>query len=238
MSTESESFQLRGFAKVPRVFTPDESAEMRRQVERYLEEVAPTLAEPAVIRVPDKPGETTEGPKPAVFMSRMDLHDPWFFEFRGDPRLAKIAADFLGGPVEVQHVQFLDIVPGVCRPTPPHQDAPIFSIEPSHAVTFWMPLVEVDESNGCMHYVPGSHWQDSLPHAESGPRTLAEVGDSLERGVAVPASPGDVVAHHCHTIHYSSDNKSGENRWALALHYYPVGVRRFDETEWKRRRAG
>ena len=238
MATDGEQFQLKGFAKLSGVFSADEAAEMRTQTERYLNEVAPDLPGAAVVQLPDNIPGAVEGVSRIVFMSRMDLHDRWFDTFKRDPRLAEKARELLGCEVEVQHVQFLDIIPGVCRATPPHQDAPIFSIEPSHAVTFWMPLVEVNEGNGCMHYVPGSHWQDSLPHAETGPRTLADAGDSLEQGIAVPASPGDVVAHHCHTIHYSANNDSDGNRWALAMHFYPVGVQRFREDEWVKRRAG
>jgi phytanoyl-CoA hydroxylase len=238
MVTDSEQFQLKGFAKLPGIFSAEEAQEMRAEVERYLDKVAPDLPEAAVISLPDNVPGIEEAPSRVVFMSRMDLYDPFFEKLRNDPRLAEKARQLLGCEVEAQHVQFLDIIPGVSRPTPPHQDAPIFAIEPSHAVTFWMPLCEVDETNGCMHYVPGSQWQESLAHNETGPRTLTDAGDSLQSGVGVPASPGDVVAHHCYTIHYSAENTSGKNRWALALHFYPVGVQRFREEEWVQRRAG
>ena len=208
---------------------------MRANTERYLDEAVPNLPPAAAVTLEDDREGVAEGASRVVFLARMDQHDDWFANFRHDARLKNVAGDLLGGDVEAQHVQLLDIVPGICKATPPHQDAPIFSIEPSHAVTFWMPLVEADESNGCMHYVPGSHWQGGLPHAEAGPRRLADEGDSRDHGISVPASPGDVIAHHCHTIHYSAENLSGKNRWALALHFYPVGVRRLDEAMWLQR---
>ena len=145
MATDGEHFQLKGFAKLPGFFSRGEAAEIRGEVERYLERVAPNLPEAAVVQVGDDVSGVEEGASRVVFMSRMDVHDAWFETFKRDPRLAEKARELLGCEVDVQHVQFLDIVPGICRATPPHQDAPIFSIEPSHAVTFWIPLCEVDE---------------------------------------------------------------------------------------------
>ncbi len=234
-TTDAQQFQMKGFAKADGVFSPDEAEDIRRNVERYFKDVVPTLKSPAVISIDDDSVEQSE--RRYVFFSRMDLYDAYFDKLRNDPRLAKLASELLGGEVEAQHVQFLDVVPGVCRPTPPHQDAPIFSIEPSHAVTFWIPLCEVDEQRACLYYVPGSHWQGHIAHAESGPRTLAEPEPFLKQGVAMPAVPGDVLAHHCYTVHYSAQNDSGKNRWALAIHYYPVGTVTLEPDQWNALRA-
>lgn len=234
-TTDSQQFQMKGFTKACGVFSPDEAEDIRHNVERYFVEIVPTLKTPAVISIDDDTVEPSE--RRYVFFSRMDLYDAYFDKLRNDPRLVNLASELLGAEVEAQHVQFLDVVPGVCRPTPPHQDAPIFSIEPNHAVTFWIPLCEVDEQRACLYYVPGSHWQGYMAHADSGPRTLAEPDSFLEQGVAMPVAPGDVLAHHCYTVHYSAPNTSGKNRWALAIHYYPVGTVTLKPDQWIARRA-
>ncbi|MAS95412.1 MAG: hypothetical protein CMO55_19610 [Verrucomicrobiales bacterium] len=230
--SHSRDFQLTGYANVPSIFTTGDIAEMQENVSRYLTDIAPGLTPPLAIPAPQK---SEEAPTQFIFLGRMDLHDVFFEKLRLDPRLHALAKDLLGTEVEAQHVQMLNIVPGICRATPPHQDAPIFSIEPNHAVTFWIPLSDVDVESGCLHYVPGSHWNGYLQHADSGTRRLVEDEKFKTKGVAMPVEKGGLVAHHCFTIHYSSENRSGENRWALAIHFFPVGTRSFDEDEWIRR---
>jgi len=233
MSSQSNQFQLEGYTSALSLFTPAEAATMRENVERYLKDVAPGLAKSdAITARPESGGELTDQ---FVFLSRMDLHDAYFEALKQDPRLSDLAGDLLGGEVEVQHVQFLDIIPGVSRPTPPHQDAQFFALNPSHAVTFWIPLSEMTVDHGCLHYVPGSHWSGYLSHAKTGSLRLENENGCRDRGVAMPVKPGDLLAHHCFTVHYSAENLSGLSRWALAIHFYPKGSERLSEREWIRK---
>lgn len=236
MATNAEEFQMKGFTQARALFSAEEAVEMRENFERYSREIAPGLPPAAVVSFDGD--DVAANDRDYVFFARMDLYDPFFEKLRHHPKLGELAAQLLGTDVEAQHVQFLNVVPEVCKATPPHQDAPIFAIEPSHAVTFWIPLCDVDEQNACLCYVAGSQWQGHLPHAESGPRRLAEHEQWRDKGTAVPASPGDVLAHHCFTIHYSADNLSGKQRPALAVHFYPKGAVAMNPDEWLRRKAG
>jgi hypothetical protein len=111
-----------------------------------------------------------------------------------------------------------------------HQDAPAWPvIEPMTEVSAWVALDDVDESNGCMSMVPGSHrWGDATPR-------LAEIRDfdELPRsfdGHAVeivrrPVRKGEVHYHHALTWHGSHSNYSARPRRAIAIHYMPEGTR-------------
>ena len=73
------------------------------------------------------------------------------------PRVAGAAAELIGAPrVRLWHDQALYKEPGG-RETDAHQDQPYWPIAETDTLTAWIPLVEVDESIGCMGYVPGSH---------------------------------------------------------------------------------
>ena len=235
MDGDHEQFQMKGFLHAESLFSSEETAAMRDNVERYLLKVAPKV--PQLDAIPIEQSRLKTENTRFVFLSRMELYDDFFGNLRLDPRLSELAQELLGCEVEVQHVQFLDIVPDVCRSTPPHQDAPIFSIDPNHALTFWIPLSETDEQRGCLHYVPGSHWQGYLSHDETGPLQLTNENSCRDIAAAMPAQPGDVLAHHCFTIHYSSENRSGESRWALAVHFYPVGTQHLNKQEWLARQT-
>jgi ectoine hydroxylase-related dioxygenase (phytanoyl-CoA dioxygenase family) len=103
-----------------------------------------------------------------------------------------------------------------------HQDAPLWPIiEPMTQVTAWVALDDVDESNGCMSMVPGSHkWGDQIEFLRRADGfTLPEEFDGREvRVVRRPVAKGEVHYHHSLTWHGSHDNTSNRPRRAIALH--------------------
>jgi ectoine hydroxylase-related dioxygenase (phytanoyl-CoA dioxygenase family) len=103
-----------------------------------------------------------------------------------------------------------------------HQDAAFYEKYTNYeSVTFWMPLQDVDSSNGCMEFIPGSHKGPLLPHQPIGNdlrvHGLEAIGvdDSLAVPVFVPA--GGVSIHHNKTLHYAGPNPSPSPRRAYAL---------------------
>ena len=105
-----------------------------------------------------------------------------------------------------------------------HQDAPLWPpIRPMTQVTAWVALDDVDESNGCMSMVRGSHlWgnqMDRLRAMSSGldlPSTFR--GHSVEISLR-PVKKGQVHYHHTLTWHSSHGNHSDRPRRAIAVHY-------------------
>lgn len=105
-----------------------------------------------------------------------------------------------------------------------HQDAPLWPIiTPMTEVSAWVALDDVDESNGCMSMVPGSHaWGDhmselaKLPNYEAMPQ---EYQGHEVKIVRCPVKKGEVHYHHALTWHGSHANTSGRPRRAIALHY-------------------
>ena len=90
-------------------------------------------------------------------------------------------------------------------------------------VSAWVALDDVDESNGCMSMVPGSHqwgnhidFLNSLPDYESMPGEFQ--GHAVEV-VRCPVKKGEVHFHHAMTWHGSHSNTSNRPRRAIALHY-------------------
>ena len=85
-----------------------------------------------------------------------------------------------------------------------------------------MALDPVTPENGPVHYLPGSHTQGVLPHVASG-----VAGNSMGLRDPVPREQcrpwllgaGDLLVHHCQTIHYSEPNLSPLPRRSLLLVY-------------------
>ncbi len=107
-----------------------------------------------------------------------------------------------------------------------HQDARYIGLEPHNWVTAWLALTDVNENNGCMRMVPGSHKQPLLDHIDT-----YEQDNMLTRGQTVPdvdeaqtdpviLRPGQLSLHHPRVVHGSGANLSSERRVGFAIQSY------------------
>ena len=85
----------------------------------------------------------------------------------------------------------------------------------------------MDEENGCVRYVHGSHEWGMRTHGRT--KTLGFSQGVTDYGTdsdiahekALPAKPGDLLVHHCMTIHRADGNQSADRtRRALGFIYY------------------
>ena len=78
----------------------------------------------------------------------------------------------------------------------------------------WLALDVVDEENGCVRYVRGSHRRGMRPHGRTGvlgfSQGITDYGqpEDLADEIAFPAQPGDLLVHHALTIHRADGNRS------------------------------
>ena len=105
-----------------------------------------------------------------------------------------------------------------------HQDAPLWPIlAPMTEVTAWVALDDVDEENGCMSMVPGSHlWGNQIAFLNTLPSFDAMPAEFQGHKIEVrrcPVRKGEVHFHHALVWHGSHANNSGRPRRAIALHY-------------------
>lgn len=105
-----------------------------------------------------------------------------------------------------------------------HQDAPLWPIlGPMTEVTAWVALDDVEEENGCMSMVPGSHrWGnhiDFLHTLKSFDQMPSEFEDHPIEVRLCPVKKGEVHYHHALTWHGSNSNRSGRPRRAIAVHF-------------------
>ena len=96
----------------------------------------------------------------------------------------------------------------------------------------WLALDEVDEENGCVSYIRGSHQAGLRDHVRSQTlgfsQTISEFPSSndLANEVALHAQPGDLLVHHALTVHRAGCNQSQSRpRRALGFIYYSERAR-------------
>ena len=90
---------------------------------------------------------------------------PSFQEFVLNDRLNKVIEVFIKGTPLLLADQILMKPPHHGGPKPYHQDNFHFQCFPAdHVTTAWIALDDVDEENGCLRYISGSHKEGMIPH--------------------------------------------------------------------------
>jgi ectoine hydroxylase-related dioxygenase (phytanoyl-CoA dioxygenase family) len=155
--------------------------------------------------------------------------NPEFLAFARDTPVPALVAGLLG----TEHLWlYEDSVlvkePGTTDRTAFHQDLAYFHVDGDQVCTVWIPLDPVDERNGAVCYVRGSHRDrtafrpnlfvttQSLPGTEG-----VDVPDHSDDPALVhfATEPGDIVVHHARTIHGAFANMSDRRRRALSIRY-------------------
>ena len=86
-------------------------------------------------------------------------------------------------------------------------------------------MVDVDEHNGCLQIIPGSHKQGLRPprRDENGRLVPIEDVESWGNVQNVRMKVGDVLVFGNLTFHRSLENTSEDIRWSIDLRYSPTG---------------
>ena len=189
-------------------------ADVRRNLLRYMADVAPTL--PAGDRTFEADGVTVRN------LWRMEQHDPFFAALarRGD--ILNRVRELVHGEPVLMAVETFNKPARVGSGVPPHQDNAYFCQSPPDVLTIWIAMDAAMDANGPIFYLKRSHRGGTLPHRPSG-----VAGNSM--GLAkMPAhdeadvfrgtlEPGDALIHHCEAIHWSAPNQTDHPRCGLLM---------------------
>ncbi|MDC0937044.1 phytanoyl-CoA dioxygenase family protein [Pirellulales bacterium] len=218
--TLQRDFEKDGFVALRQFIGGDELAELMANLDRFIRDVVPSMPSEQVY-YEDKNDWTT-----LKQIQHMGDHDPYFHELFVASRFREVAEQLLDGPVAPKNMQYFNKPPGVGQPPPPHQDGYYFMLDPCEAVTMWFALDHVDEENGCVRYIRGSHRRTMRPHARTGTLGFSQgivdyTSEDRDQEVAMPGQPGDLLVHHAMTIHRADGNHSADRtRRALGFIYY------------------
>lgn len=158
---------------------------------------------------------------------------PGFHDLIWHPGFTVPASQLLGGAVRFWHDQLF------CKPAKHggvvawHQDYSYWTrTTPMNHLTCWIALDDSDRSNGCVHYVPGSHRWTLLPitglagdmEAIRGVLT-DEQWTTFQKPVAVEVPKGYASFHHPLTVHGSFANATDRPRRATVINTFLDGTK-------------
>lgn len=169
----------------------------------------------------------TEVPAARPVVWRRNLIGKALYDLWAEPGILGAACSILG-----DEIRAYDLFNG--RPREPHDarqtigwhqdvsNCPAWDEVDSRILTFWIPLVPVDEETGCLAVVPGSHRLGRLPFFtnEFGITGLAKEEEAAtDDAITVPLEPGDALMFNELMLHRSLDNLSTRVRWSVDIRF-------------------
>ena len=152
------------------------------------------------------------------------LAHPTLRRFVLDPTLRGLIELLIGVPPLLFTDQIFMKPPRHGGPKPYHQDNGYFLCHPDdQVITAWIALDDVDEHNGCLRHIDGSHKGPILEHIArpNEPYNLVPPAEliNLNHESVAPVGKGGVVFHHSKTLHTSHRNHSDRWRRGYATHW-------------------
>jgi len=181
--------------------------------------------------------ESEKGPVMGWLWNR-EVFSREVYELSAHPKNLDIVESLIGPEIAVNGDYWLRFKPPTGKQSvfPWHQDSIYYNgnIEPgqkvrpseeSQILTVWIPLVDVDEHNGCLQVVSGSHHYGLRPPRRDEHGRLVPVEDVEDFGriETVRMKVGDLLVFSNLTFHRSLENNSDGIRWSIDLRYSPTG---------------
>ena len=221
LSDLKKIYDENGYNHIPELFSKSDMELINNEFDRYIKDCVPKMKEGEVYYV-DKENKDT-----LMQMQKLEEYEAFFHDLFHNSKIKELAANALGEDVIPRAMEYFNKPPGKSNPTPPHQDGYYFNLDNDKAVTGWLALEDVDDENGCIHYVKGSHKSEYRPHGRSNvlgfSQGITDFGNEEDKKntVSFPGEPGTFLIHNAKTIHWAEGNKSQtRTRKALGFIYY------------------
>jgi non-heme Fe2+,alpha-ketoglutarate-dependent halogenase len=213
LSVEQKAFYQKNsyLMGLPAIYTPEEM----RQINAELPNLLALL----------QPGETAKDIR--------EWHETstYLYEICMNPKIHDLVEGILGPNFYLWASSFFIKEPFSTATVGWHQDAYYWPMKPHHSVTVWLAFDDVDEANGGMKIIPGSHIGGLLQHKRQ-EKTDSIITLELESGtfreadaVQFKLKAGEVTLHDDRAVHGSPANPSSRRRAGLTIRYSGTNVK-------------
>lgn len=159
---------------------------------------------------------------------------PGYFHLMSNPKILDAVESLIGSELFSNPVyNTRPKVPGVAAGAVPwHQDKSYWpGANWNPVITVWIPFVDTNEVNGCLHVWPRTHKARLVSfHSETHTGTSYTEIDLKEQAdrhaVALPVKAGAAILFNDRCIHSSTPNRSSHVRWSVDLRYQPTDQER------------
>jgi phytanoyl-CoA hydroxylase len=225
---KKSQFETDGFALLEQVLDSGEMARIEHELARFVQEDMPAGRGPWDGKI-----YTCEVEGDLSTVWRISPLNTPYLDQLGSTTLTTIWQTMFGvASAGAPASQFFDKFPRGTKDTPAHQDGgftlPRVLNNCAEMGNCVIVLDDMDEANGCLHYVPGSH--RALRRHKDGvvgfSRALADwSADDDAAEVPMVCRRGDVLVHHCLTVHRAGVNSTPDrHRRTIGFSYRSINV--------------
>jgi len=154
----------------------------------------------------------------------------WLYDICAHPQILNYVEGVLGKDFYLAASEFIPKAPHSDKIVPWHQDSYYWSTALNNSVTVWLAFTDVDEANGAMKVIPGTHKAGIIKHKIAGEDSilsfeLDQGTFSEENAVSMIIPAGGISMHVDSIIHGSSTNDSDRWRIGFVIRYSKTVVK-------------
>lgn len=103
-----------------------------------------------------------------------------------------------------------------------HQDPTLVDETRSYSITIWIPLVDTNIENGCLHFINGSHLWGNFHRSMSLKSAFDDYINYLwQYAKPITTKVGDILCFDSSILHGSTTNKTDKIRLAVNIPFFP-----------------
>ena len=209
-----------GYLVVPDVLSTDDVAELRQVTEEFVENARRVSAHDDIYDLED----SHSAAEPRVRRIKTPhAHHEAYARMVDHPNILAILQTLWGPSIRFDVSKLNLKAAGYGAPVEWHQDWAFYPHTNDDLCAIGIMIDDVDETNGPLMVIPGSHKGPILDHHADGYFCGAinphDGGVDFGEAVKLTGSAGSVTIHHARAIHGSATNTSGKPR-RLLLHQY------------------
>ena len=208
-----DRYERDGFIVVPDALTPAEVDSLRRATDEMVERSRAVSSHDAVYDL--EPGHTAAMPR----VRRIKKPDNWHPAYAAcvrHPRILGCLQSLWGPNIRYDHAKLNMKSAGFGSPVEWHQDWAFYPHTNDDLAAVGVMIDDIDERNGPMLVIPGSHKGPIYDHHVDGRFCGAmdptRDGIDFSRAVACTGKAGSITIHHVRAVHGSAPNVSNRSR--------------------------
>lgn len=206
-----------GYLMVENAVTPEQLKALQETTYRLIDASRPVTETNDVYDLDD--GHSPDNPR----LTRIKLphkQDPLYWDVLKNSAITEVLTDLLGPDTLIQTSKLNTKAPGGGQAVEWHQDWAFYPHTNDSMLAFGLMLEDVNESNGPLKVIPGSHKGPVLAHTNADGVFCGAVDPSdpdfhLDQAVTLTGKAGSMTVHHARTLHGSAPNTSDRNRLIL-----------------------
>lgn len=220
-------YHEKGYLGIENVFNAAEVKQLQQVTDEFVEWSRGVEEDDAIFEL--EPGHTPQMPKVRRVRNPVG-QDPVYDQALRNERVLDIVAQLIGPEIRTNGNKLNMKLSEMGSPVEWHQDWAFYPHTNDDLLAVGVCIDDMDEENGCLMVVPGSHKSKIYDHHQDGyfVGAVTEAYFDVSAAVRVELKAGGISIHHVRALHGSLPNTSDKPRRLMLFQYcaadaFPIG---------------